>query len=585
MAEITQPYSFYLEKFRTFTNRANFVLGICLIIFLTNWLFAVEPKFQTLKVLNKLYKAQLSEAKRNLIELSNEESSLTNQRLIDSMKNEEYIFRRDRLTDTLSRTNLGQGNYQELSKKIDEYAFNKAARITLFEKSNKLRLQIDSLKSKKAYLDTVKNNKSLEAIDKYDWTSLIKFVFIVASNPREGGLYLCALLTFISAFTYTARLWSLRHVSKAIRLYKLGGQSPLVQHDLSISTPFWITPVPFTQSTKSASDKIIDNRVEYRELSKFLGIYKLGRRYSFFTFAILIFMICLQLRLFYIAIVANPAVRFDLIFIFSVGFILASVGILFLWMLPIQIDDHLNDENPSEDFGRRIFVSAAATFVVLLAFGRKKEAIAKYFQKHAKRFKRHKRRRVLASGTSGSLFVRRNNDPTNANLFVYSFDDKGYSPILNSIRNEFDRERFQENLIKTEISKCLDPLVYLFKSNQIWNIENYVLMLFEAKKANQAMEYLYRNVTDRWDFRYDIRLWDFSMKIFARFDRQNQYFEQALAEFEKDTEALDVLLTARKAPKPDQKDKLILRIAKWRDPKWKSTVQTKKTFRWNNHQI
>src|SRR5687767_6064106 len=103
MAENKDIADYYLELYRKIIRISNIVLGIALIVLIVNWIFAVEPGFESINHARKQYKSQLRKAQKELINYSNIYSWYHNRYYADSLKNISNIGRANILREMIDK--------------------------------------------------------------------------------------------------------------------------------------------------------------------------------------------------------------------------------------------------------------------------------------------------------------------------------------------------------------------------------------------------------------------------------------------------------------------------------------------------
>ncbi|MCS3795892.1 hypothetical protein [Niastella sp. OAS944] len=482
------------------------------------------------------------------------------------------------------KNNSLQQTIDSLEEHISFYRFDSARRSFLQDKMDLYRDSIKRVKQKRLELNTLKSASLNENLKDYDWKSLIRFIFIVASNPKDGTLYLMGLIMFTLTFAFMVRWLSLHYLARAMRIYKEISHNNEPYNDLAIPAPFWLAPFPIDNKKKVTSK----NRVHQEELLKVLGFFPSKRKPAFFVACFMLVLILLQIRFFYICIYSNTPGRFDFIFTLSAILFLLSLFQTLIWFVPIKVEDHYNAESPRNNISRKVFIGITASALISAFLLSNKNRISNFYGLNAKRFLKQKNKKKCKNGgdIAEGLYYR-NPHPKNKDKvkYLYFFDPNHYSITFIDIQNEDHLTSFKKHLLPVKETDNLFDGSFAFKyRSHSWHIEQYTFFLLKAGKKKQAVDFLVKSVTSQKFIRLnDYRLLDLAAILCLRYDGNelNTLVEFCDLQFAEDNSDESIYFTGVRY----ENKELMLRISKWRSKEWTNKIRKQKSIKWDNHKI
>jgi hypothetical protein len=594
MAEEKTIADHYLERYRKTIRFANLALAISLVLLLVNWLFAVEPGYHAIIHSNKLYKSQLKEAEKKLVAYQERLDRFYTRYNNDSLTNQKNLVQ----IDTLKRQ-LQKASYDTLATmKLD--SLQNIVRFYEYDSVNRSQLQlqitlygdsIKRIKDKSQQLHSLKTASLNENLKDYDWKSLVRFIFIVASNPKDGSLYLIGLITFMMVFAFVVRWVTLHYLARSIRLYKnMTGGLP-DHNDLAIPAPFWLAPVPLNKKLDPKEGKTAETRVKQEEISRVLDFFSLKSKPTIFTACLILVLLILQVRLFYICIYSNTPDRFDLIFWLSVIFFFLTFFVACIWFYPIRVDDHYNAEPAENNLSRRAFVGLTGTALLSWVLLGNTNRFARMFGLNAKRFIRKDSKdgfRKSIDLEEGLYY--RTPHPQNPDRvkYLYFVDGNHYSITLEDMRSAEEVSSFQKHLVPVSAHEnILNPAFDFSYKRHSWHLERYTLYLLNQSKDKKAVsDFLLKTVmSGRYILPGDYRLQDLTAILCIRYGSESDvrsmvdYFDPPTS-VDGDSEDNFYFRTIRYVDK-----ELMKKISKWRNPHWIRKIKEKKYVSWDGQRI
>lgn len=577
MIEPKEIANYYLERYRKVIGFANVALSSALLVLLVNWLFSVEPGFQTILSDRKTYKDQIHKVRQKIKE-SNEAYYAYYNTANEKYKN--YIFNL-KVSDTLlskleqeKKTNAQKKHLEDSLKirnaEIEEWRTDSTKRA----KDKVLNDSLDRIKYAREKSEKSKGHPLAEATDKYDWQSLIHFIFIVAGDPKEGCLYLMGGIVVLLMFVFVCRKIAMHYLVKSLRVFKSEESLGLnIYKDMCIPTPFWLAHY-FTKEKKKTENASITH-ITREELLEVLGFKNNRSKYIFINYILLLGLILLQFRLFYICLHANTPLHFDLVFAVGTIMCLLTVSQTYLLALPGDISGRFNNEPAGTDLGRRVFIATSASAVIAYFLFRDKNKIAGLYGLNAKRFRKNKKSNFIRSEHYHGLYVL-NVKPKNKwqKKQAFFFNEKKTTINLKKFKDNEEKNQFFKALVELNEKESLDPNLFQFKKGTFsWQVENYTLHLLKKGKIDEAGVFLFNQIKHaKSDVSSIIRLADLAAKIFIR--RKDDLamfrdFQDFVAQYRdsgyylRDERALDK------------------RITKWNNQKWVNKIKKQKYILYN----
>ncbi|MGB8192644.1 MAG: hypothetical protein WCF67_12030, partial [Chitinophagaceae bacterium] len=239
---------------------------------------------------------------------------------------------------------------------------------------NKLEEKIDSLKltlslsndahQSQSYNSLKETAKVQDSIDANTYKAIeenIPQVFRLLlrhATKKPFGILLTAvtILSFL-IYLFTLRRRYLRRLAIGLRILKEEGGYNRV-YDYNISLPFWSFPL-FDKST---------NGVTKDDLIVIGGARENKRSYYFSVLILLLCLLFIQVRLYYISLVLN-SYSLNWIFVIQAIALFLSVGIIIVWFLPAFFTDSYNNEQVTHPYTRRNFITVSSLFATGLLLG------------------------------------------------------------------------------------------------------------------------------------------------------------------------------------------------------------------------
>jgi hypothetical protein len=243
-----------------------------------------------------------------------------------------------------SKTKFESIRYNLLEQKLDSFK-QYYGRLSTQQQND-----YDSLKKKRNVQDST-TAETYKAVEE-NIPSGFKFLLRQATKKPYG-----ILLTSITVLIFIFYLFHLRknYLSKlgvAFRIIKSNGGINEI-YDYNFRLPFWALPVPRSSV----------NNVDKRDLLLVGGLNKKEILHNLCIILLLITLIFIQYRLYYISLITNSFLL-SWALIFQSIILLASLLIAILWVLPSTLRDTYNHEPYSNTNSRRNFILSSSLLLV-----------------------------------------------------------------------------------------------------------------------------------------------------------------------------------------------------------------------------
>jgi hypothetical protein len=616
MADLKDISQYYLDRYRKNIGFANKTLGIILLVLLVNWLFSLEPGYDKLIQSRKLYRQKINNTTKELHRLQNASVSLYFK--IPITKKE---FKADSLIlDSLYK----HGHTAEELDNADDSIFNavesyKSAVDYQFRIDTMLAHKQDSIlkfKGKRKELERLRSISIKENFSSPSWESLIKFVFLIAEDPKEGSVYLMGLVLVMVVIAYAQRYFCLHFLAKATRIIKSDEALRNNIEDYAVIAPFWLAPLPNIKTIKQEEDSAenVDSptatvpavngispphiltppHINHDDLSLVMDWKHQVKEKGIFIFLALAILSLLQLRFIYICIDANMALQFDGMFTFGALIFVVFIAICALWAVPMVLDDHLNNEPAANNMSRRLFIAGGGVVLATIFIRMNLDSFSAVLKKNAKRFVRRGTRKTIKPDFAPGLFVRieKKTKPAQQkkHVMLYFFDGK--SDKFDGIQTPAQLVAFKSKLIKVDMHRLSDskylyhgiknPEIYKFGLSDSGSryIEKFTLAMLEIN-SEFAMDFIFARLVkmiEQLDTG-NIRLFDLGLSIFVHFDHKVGYAEQLAKKLNGDYNHIKGLSIANRMIELGDY-KIVERLRKWESGGWAPKLREKGPFKW-----
>lgn len=500
----------YIERYADTVALTNRIVVIGLLVLLTNWLFIMENNYAKYMVIKANYSVKIT-------------------------KNIKQI-------NALKKTSNAQ-----------------------FRKSESYIKDLDSLK---ANSDTLKNQKDLsikQILEEVkDLPSLIKFVFFISDNLKNGGAILNLIFFSLVLFVLLMRRRALKFLSRALRIYKIEPDLKINKyHDFNIPAPVWLAPLPQPNLKTLPADQ----HILTEEISVILGWSRDRLMFRLLVAFTLIAILLIQCRLSFITYNTNP-LHASIAFSLSVIFFFSTLMLVWYWLEPLFIADHFNNEINPNAFGRRDLIKVSTFSILAFALYRFLPVLEKHtVQKRKPRFiaKRIKYKRII--GNLNAALVQNIKSHKvhyiNAKGFLgkvsFCTTKDNFKVFASRLRIFSNSGSFTLGGGKTKLSLARDI-----------GVETFVLENLSISRIDETLSVLLFALDNSSVEVPNYRLWDLAAVVGVRY---RKIIGPGI--LQKIIEKANV-----------SNDRILLeRAKKWLNQKWQATIAKKNTFRFNKMKL